>query len=195
MVITTHLARLDAGSRIFEAFHVGQSLREEPGLHLLCNLQFLRGAPFRFQFCGSKPAVRFDFLIYLVESHKRKRVSIYIHESGEDSAPDGLVGNDCSLTRTRSGQVALKLDASQARRKHKPNATLAPFFIFGDHVLSNKHNAGVPANPLVLFGVRCSRYERQNSSPVRGRNSYPSSTGLKSGIKGQGETELVHIKS
>src|SRR5262245_39599756 len=98
MVVPTHLARLDACPRIVETFHVRQSLRKEPGLDLLRDLQFLCGAAFGFQLCGNKPALRFDFLIYFIESHKRKRVSIYIHESSEDSAPDGLVGNGTFLT-------------------------------------------------------------------------------------------------
>src|SRR5262245_58152173 len=105
MVITAHLACLDAGPRIFAASHTPPSLREEPCLILLCNLQFLCGVAFGFRLCGSKPALRFDFLIYFIESDKRERVSIYIHEPGEDSAPDGLVRTGPLLTRTRTGQV------------------------------------------------------------------------------------------
>src|SRR5262245_34538648 len=154
MVITTHLARLDAGACIFEALHGRQSLREEPGLHLLCNLSFLCREAYRFQVCGGKPALCFDFLTYVIEAYKRKGIAVYIHESSEHSAPDGFVGKGRSITRRWSGHVPLILHASQTRRKDKPNATLAPFFIFGDHVLGNKHNSGWPANQVVLFGVR-----------------------------------------
>jgi hypothetical protein len=48
-------------------------LREQPGLHLFGNLQFLRGAMFRFQFLGDAAALRFDLPVYLVEADQRKR--------------------------------------------------------------------------------------------------------------------------
>src|SRR5207253_2805534 len=113
VIITAYLMSLDASARVFEGLHGRQSLGEQSGLHLLCNLQFLCGAAFRFQLLGSQAALSFNGPVDLVVAHKRKRVSIYILEPGEYSAPNRLVcGSTRSLRRVRVRQVAFILDPS-----------------------------------------------------------------------------------
>ena len=187
VVIAAHLAGLDASARIFDGFDRRQSLREEPGLYLFGNLQFLCGAAFRFQLRGKLPALRFDLPIDLVEAHQLKRVSVHIPEPGEDPAP-----NRGPLFGRRSRRRPLQLEAPQAGRGKKLDAAPAPILILGEHIFGNDHNPGRPADELVLPGLGRGRDQRKNSGAVGGRDRYPPVAGLQPGVESQIESELVY---
>src|SRR3982750_427906 len=101
VVITADLASLGTNPRVVEHFERRRYLREEPGLHLLCDFQFVGSATFGFQFLGNRTASRFYFPIYLVPSRERKGVSVRIFEDGEHSTPSRC------LRRMRKANSAL----------------------------------------------------------------------------------------
>jgi hypothetical protein len=172
-------------------------LREEAGLHLPGDFQFLRGTALRFELVGNPAAMFFDFATYLIDAYEEKRVSIRVAELGKDSAPDrrlALGRRQCG-SGGRSRESAFIGDTSQARREEKPNSTPAPFFLRGNHVLGYENYAGLPADEPVVPGFRGRRDESEDRRPILRRNGKPSLAGLKARIEGQTEAELVHIEA
>ena len=98
VIIAADLASLDADAGVLERGQGRQRLREEPGLHLFGNFQFLGRAAFGFELLGHGAALRFDFAAQLIEFHQREGISIEIFEAGEHAAPYGcLVCGRCRL--------------------------------------------------------------------------------------------------
>src|SRR5207247_10590341 len=75
VVVAADFARLHAKARILKRLERGQSLREETGLDLLGDFDFLRGAAFGFQLLGKGAALRFDRVSHFVETHQRKGIA------------------------------------------------------------------------------------------------------------------------
>ena len=67
-VIASHVAGGKAKAGVFEGLRFGMDLREEAGLDLLGDFQFLGGAAFQFQLLGDGPALLFQRAANIVES-------------------------------------------------------------------------------------------------------------------------------
>ena len=195
MVIAAYLMSLDAGARIFEGLHGRQSLREKPGLHLLCNFQFLCEAAFRIQLLNSALSLSFNCPVDHIKAHQCKRVSVQIREPGEYSAPNRRLCGCRFLRRMRGRHVPLIFDPSQAGCVEKPNPSPSPFFKLRNHILGNENNSGCPADELVLIGVRRRRDQGKDRTAVGRRNRYPAVARCKPRIKSHVKAELVHIES
>src|ERR1700741_5015590 len=59
-VIASHFPSLQAKTGIFEGLRLGMDLREQPGLHLLGDFEFLGNTALRFKLLGECAALGFD---------------------------------------------------------------------------------------------------------------------------------------
>src|SRR5438093_12888739 len=99
---------------VVQCFERRLRLREQPGLDLLCNFEFLGDAAFSLQLLRSRPALCLDFSDEVVPPDERKRVSIQVVEASENPAPK------CGLWWMM-----------------KEDPTLAPLVELGDYILGN----------------------------------------------------------
>ena len=132
----------------FKRFERWQSLRKEPCLHLLRDVQFLGHASFSLQLLRRRTALRFDLANEIIFSHERKGVSIQVFKPGENPAPK------CSL-----------------RRVMKANPAPLPLIELGHDVFRNQHSIPAMANQLVFFGLALGRNQGENRVAVRRRKS------------------------
>src|SRR5271154_2645368 len=164
------MAGLDANTRIVETRQIRQRLREESGLHLLCNFQLLGGAPFNFQLLGNCAALPFDLAAHLVGGDQFKGVSINIGEGGKGPAPKLLL-----------------------RRLGKMHSAAAPQLISCIDVLSDKANVRWPPDKLVVLRTALGRKQGKNCAAIRGRDRDPAAK-LKAAVGQHAESKLVHVK-
>jgi hypothetical protein len=61
--------------------------------------------------------------------------------------------------------------------------------IFGD-----ENNPRAPSNELILFGAGLGCNQREHSSAVRRPDGHPTVAGLKLGVKGHVESELIYVE-
>ena len=64
-------------------------MREQAGLHLLGNFEFLGGATFGFEFFGDGAALGFDLVRNLIETDEGIGIAVGILEAGKDATPNG----------------------------------------------------------------------------------------------------------
>ena len=153
VVITTDFAGLNTKAGVFEGFERRLRLREEPGLDLLGDFDFLRRAAFGIQPLGKSAALGFDGVGDLVETHQRKGIAVKILETGKDATPDGgvLSAGSGGVSGIRSANAHLILETLQSGRKLETNAALAPFAVLRDYIFGDKGNRQGLTNELVLF--------------------------------------------
>src|SRR5271170_1038295 len=83
VVVAADMAGLDTNARVIETRQSRKRLREESGLHLLCNIQLLGGTAFNFQPLGDCTPLCLDHPAHLVGGDQFKGVAVYIGETGE----------------------------------------------------------------------------------------------------------------
>ena len=92
VIITADVARLLAASCVVERSKGRQFLREEPGLHVLCDFQFLGEAALRFPFVGIRAALGLDGVGGLIKAHERERIAVDVLELRGYASPDWRFG-------------------------------------------------------------------------------------------------------
>ena len=75
------------------------------------------------------------------------------------------------------------------------NAAFGPFLEFGDDVLGDENDLGGAANELVLLGVGLGSDEGENGGAVGRGDGDEAVAGLKLGVVGEVETELIEVKA
>src|SRR5467141_252709 len=197
VIIAADFESLDADSRVFQGLERRECLREEPGLHLFGNFEFLDGAAFGFLFVSEGAALLFDGVGHFVEAHQRKGIAVKILETGKDATPDWSVL--CAGRRwvrwLRGAHVHLILEALQARRELEANAALVPFAVFGNHILGYKGDVCGLADELVLFRAGFRSDEGEVRGAVRRGDGYEPTARLNAGVKDQLETELIEVEA
>src|SRR5467141_72620 len=140
VVITSDFAGLNTKAGVFEGFERWLRLREEPGLDLLGDFDFLRSATFGIQPLGKSAALGFDGVGDLVETHERKGIAVKVLETGKDTTPDWgvLSAGSGGVRGIRSANAHLILEALQSRRELETNSTLAPFAILRNYIFGDK---------------------------------------------------------
>src|SRR5882762_3545388 len=140
VVITTDFAGLNTKAGVFEGFERWLLLREEPGLDLLGDFDFLRSATFGIQPLGKSAALGFDGVGDLVETHERKGIAVKVLETGKDTTPDWgvLSAGSGGVRGIRSANAHLILEALQSRRELETNSTLAPFAVLRNYIFGDK---------------------------------------------------------
>ncbi len=88
VIIATDLAGLDADTGVFQSVERRQSLREEAGLDVFGDFEFVSGAALGFLLCGDSAALRFHGVGQLVEADEREGIAVDIAEASDDAAPD-----------------------------------------------------------------------------------------------------------
>ena len=192
-VISPDLAGLDASAGIVERGGFGQRLREETGLHLPCDLEFVRGTPVgKFPFGRGVP-LRFDLPGDLVEAHERERIPVGVPKMGKDASPGGVLffGGE----RGTGPALALVADAPETRRIEEVDPAPAPLGVLGERVLGNEGDAGRAADEAVLGRVGPGRAQGENGFAVGRRHTQPAFAGLHAGIESDIEAEHVHVES
>src|SRR5713226_6875456 len=76
----------------------------------------------------------------------------------------------------------------------KANSPLSPLAVRSHDIFRHKRDRSGLTDQLVLIrvGFRCD--QAKHGGAVRGRNAYPALSGLKTHIKGQVESELLHVE-
>ena|ERR1700739_1779129 len=89
VIIPADVASLETEAGKFKRLEGWQSLRKKAGLHLLGNLELLRGAALGFQLFSDGTALRFDGMGDFIETDEREGVAIGIFETCKHAAPNG----------------------------------------------------------------------------------------------------------
>jgi len=92
VIIAADLACLMADSGVIERGKFGKILREEAGLDLRGDFDFLGGAAFGFESLLLGAALGFDGLGDFVEADEGEEIAVWIAETAEYAAPDGAGG-------------------------------------------------------------------------------------------------------
>src|SRR5712692_10895408 len=87
VIVAADLTSLDADAGVFESSEGREGLREQPGLHVLGDFEFVRGAALGFLLFGDDATLRFHGMGELVEADQREGVAVDIAEAGNDSSP------------------------------------------------------------------------------------------------------------
>ncbi len=171
-VVPSHLPGLNTKSCIFEGLRLRTDLWEQPGLHLGCDFQFLRGAAFGLDFLYEGAALIFDTTRQLIEASEPKRVSVHIFKAREYPAP-----------------------GRNLRWKLKVDSAAAPLFVFRSDIFGDEVNLGVASDKLVYVGIGCRLGESDIRAAVRRPNLDPPPAVLENLVHKQPETELVQVET
>ena len=90
---------------------------------------------------------------------------------------------------------ALILDALQPRRKLKAHPALGPFLKLGSDIFGDKDNLRGAADEIALTRIGLGNNKRKDRGPIRRGDRHPAVTGLKPGIKGQMEAQLIEVET
>ena len=215
VIIAADLAGLDADAGVFESGERRESLREEAGLDVLGDFEFVGGAALGFLLCYDNAALLFHRVGQLVEADEREGIAVDIAEAGDDSAPDGsffaeehaVSAGDagvCTFTCTcdcrsggtcgcRGGLLGLRLvaNAFEARRSLEADASLRPFLEFCGDIFGNEDDLRRTADQLVLLGARLGSDKGKDGGAVGRGYADPAFAGLHASVVGDVEAELV----
>ncbi len=125
-IVSSDLAGRKAYAGVFERPGLGMDLREQAGLDLLGDFQFLGGAAFGFKFLGEGAAMSFDAAREFVEADQSEGVSIGIFKAGMNSAPSGSLGWELEV-----------------------DAPFAPLFVLAREVFGNEVDVGWAADEFL----------------------------------------------
>ena len=106
-------------------------LREQAGLDLLSDFQFLDGAAFVFELLGEGAAMGLDAAREFVESDQSEGVSVGIFKAGMNSTPPGSLGWE------------LEVDSA-----------FAPLFVLARKVFGNEVDVGWAADEFFRLAFR-----------------------------------------
>ena len=141
VIISADFAGLDAYARIFKRPHLRQDLGKQPRLHLLCDFEFMSGAPLGFQLCRDSTPPSFNGPADFIKTHQRKGVVVKVLKAGKYSAPHRrLVSEKQRLLGNAGGRLLQIFNAPQPWRVMKPDSALSPFAVFGGNIFSNKNH-------------------------------------------------------
>jgi hypothetical protein len=199
VVITAYGARRETVAGVVQRGNRRTELRKKAALYFVGDFEFLGGAAFEFEFCGSGSALGFKRVRDFVEADERERVAVGIAKARGDAAPDRRFlteqrrfGGSCAANLTRFG---IELDAAQARRVIEANSAVGPFLIFGEDVFGDKRQARGAADEFEVerVGLRCD--QREDGLPVRRSYGDEAFTGLQFRVVREVEAELVDIEA
>ncbi len=94
VIIAADGARGKAVAGVIERGNRRTDLRKKAALDFVGNFEFLGGAAFGFEFCGSRAALGFESVRDFVKADEGESVSVDIAEAGDDAAPDGRFGTE-----------------------------------------------------------------------------------------------------
>src|SRR4029077_7180071 len=86
-IIPSHLARLQADTRVLDCFQLRLNLRTQRRLPLPRYFQFLGGTAFGFEFLGVRLPAQLQALPHLIEAFQAKRIPVRILETRIGAAP------------------------------------------------------------------------------------------------------------
>src|SRR6266478_6138490 len=172
VIIATYLAGLHANGCVFQSRKSGMCLWEEPGLDVPGEFQLLAQAMFGFRPLGMGAALCFDLDVDGVITQKRKGVSIQVFEASGDCTP-GL----------------------HLRRMVKTNTAGAPFLELGEDVFGQEDDLSRAADKLAFIGAGFRSNEREHSGAIGGSDGERIFDGWERDIKGQAESQLIHVES
>jgi hypothetical protein len=197
VVIAADVPSLRTEAGIFEGSGRRETLREEPGLYLPCDIQFVSEAALEFKLFRIGAALGLNRLVYFVKTYKRKGIPVDVFEAGEYLAPDGalLAVAKLRIFRVRLVQVALVLDAPEARRMAKANTAVAPFTKFSGDIFSDKDDVGGASDELVIRRVRLGLNQREHGGAIGRRDGDPALAGVQTGVKREVESKLIEIEA
>src|SRR6266852_3294796 len=197
VVIAADFAGLDADAGVFEGLERRLGLREEAGLDLFGDFDFLGGAAFGLLFLGDGAAVGFDGVGHFVETDEAERIAVNIAEAGGNAAPDRRFFSEQNRWRGRGRDLRLGivLDAPEAGGVLKADATPGPFLKLGGEVFSDKHNLGGAADEFVFLRLGLGNDERKDGTAIGRSDGDPAVTGLKAGIESKMKSELIEVKA
>src|SRR5258708_223726 len=76
----------------------------------------------------------------------------------------------------------------------KAHPAPAPFTVLRGYIFGDENHSRSPSDKLIVFGARLRRHQRKHSSAVRRPDGYPTLAGLKLGIEGHLEAELIYVE-
>src|SRR4051812_49359110 len=156
VVVAADLASLDADSGVVEGPQWWERLRKEARLDLFGDVEFMSGAPFRFEFGCGGTALCLDCLGHFVKAHQGEGIAVNILEAGKHATPNRRL-----LSKEKFGcilpSLLLILDASQTRHMTKADSAAPPLRVGSYDILRYKSHWSRLADQLVFVrvGFRC----------------------------------------
>src|SRR6185295_14612266 len=196
VIITADLPGLNTYTRVVQRGKRWQRLREKPGLHLLCDFQFLGGASLGLQLLGRCTPLRIKCLAHLIKAHKRERILVDVFEARKHPSPNRapLAQQHRLVGRRLISLRVVILDALQARYMAKLHTPLGPLMKLGDDIVGDKRDLRGASYELGFSGATLWLDQRQNGRAVRRSHGNPAFTGLQTGVINQSEPKLVEIE-
>jgi len=154
VIITADVACGETETGKLKRFERGKSLREETGLHLLGNFEFLSSTALGFQLFGDSAAMCFDLVSDFIEADEGEGIAVRILEPSKNTTPNGR-GFGCGRGRFLGmprEHLDTMLQAAKARSDLERNATAAPVAELGKDILGDEGDLGVAADEFELVG-------------------------------------------